>query len=78
MRKANRWHAAIRCHLSESTAPLTLEQIWECMEAAEFKHESKVPRATLRARIAEMVAEGELSREGLSYCLITVEAQGAA
>ena len=26
----------------------------------------------------KMIDQGELSREGLSYCLITVEAQGAA
>lgn len=78
MRKANRWHAAIRRHLTASATPLTLAQIWECMEDTGFQHESKAPRATLGARLAEMVADGELSREGLSYCLITAEAQGAA
>lgn len=62
MRRPNAWHHAIREHLHAAGGPLRVEQIWQRMEAAGFKHGSKQPRSTLGARIAELVQAKELER----------------
>ena len=63
-RKPNRWYAAIRTQLAGGTQ--TTGQIWQGMEATGFRHASAMPRATLGARLAEMVADGTLKRVGPS------------
>jgi len=62
--KVNRWQTAIRDQLEKSGAPLSPEQIWGAMEASGFQHKSASPRSTLGARIAELVAQGEIHRVG--------------
>lgn len=62
--RKNRWQAAILDQLAKSTAPLAPEQIWGGMIAAGFLHKSTKPRGTLTARLAELVAQGDVSRVG--------------
>lgn len=64
MRRPNAWHAAIRDHLRAAGGPLDVDQIWQRMEASGFQHKSENPRSTLGARIAELVAQGDVSRVG--------------
>ena len=60
----NRWHAAICDQLRKSISPLSPDQIWDAMKAAGFQHKSTHPRSTLGARLAELVAQGEVRRVG--------------
>jgi hypothetical protein len=60
--KANRWYVAIRAQLASGTR--TTGQIWEGLKAVGFQHASVMPRSTLGARLAEMVADGALERVG--------------
>jgi hypothetical protein len=69
----NRWQAAIRDQLVASGAPLSTGQIWDKMIAAGFQHKSASPRSTLGARLAELVAQGDLSRVGLSTYQIAAQ-----
>lgn len=78
MRGPNRWHAAIRDQFARVNAPQKPDQIWEGMEAAGFKHASKMPRSTLGARLAEMVAEGTLKRVGPATYRLCALAEEAA
>lgn len=64
MRRPNAWHAAIVTHLRAAGGPLTVEQIWQRMEAAGFQHASKMPRSTLGARVAELAQMKTLERVG--------------
>ena len=64
MRRPNAWHQAIVSQLHEAGEPLPVEQIWQRMEAAGFRHSSKKPRSTLGARIAELVQMKKLARVG--------------
>lgn len=64
MRKPNAWHHAIVLHLHAARGPLPVEQIWQRIEAAGFRHASKMPRSTLGARIAELVQMRTLARVG--------------
>lgn len=64
MRKPNAWHHAIVAHLHATGGPLSVDQIWQCMEAAGFQHSSKKPRSTLGARLAELVQMKKLARVG--------------
>lgn len=64
MKRPNAWHHAIVSHLHAANGPLPVEQIWERMEGAGFQHASRMPRSTLRARIAELVQMKTLSRVG--------------
>ena len=64
MRRPNAWHAAIVSHLRAAGGSLTVEQIWERMEAAGFQHASKMPRSTLGARVAELAQMKTLVRVG--------------
>ena len=64
MRKTNAWYQAIVSHLHEAGGPLLVDQIWRRMEAAGFRHSSKIPRSTLGARIAELVKMEKLRRVG--------------
>lgn len=62
MRKPNAWYQAIVSQLSAAGEPLLVEQIWQRMEASGFPHQSKMPRSTLGARIAELVQMKRLER----------------
>ena len=62
--RQNAWHEAIVAHLRAAGGSLTVEQIWERMEAAGFQHVSKKPRSTLGARVAELVQMKQLTRVG--------------
>lgn len=62
--KRNAWHIAIIEQLRAARRPLSVEKIWQGMEASGFKHKSKQPRSTLGARIAELVQQGQLERTG--------------
>ena len=64
--KGNRWQAAIREQLVKSAAPLSTAQIWSGMLASGFQHKSEMPRSTLGARLAELGAQGAVSRVGPS------------
>jgi hypothetical protein len=64
VRKPNAWHHAIVEHLNATGGPLSVDQIWQRMEAAGFRHSSKMPRSTLGARIAELVQMKKLDRVG--------------
>jgi hypothetical protein len=64
VRHPNRWYEAICEHLRAEGAPLTVDQIWQRMEAARFRHSSVAPRGTLGARIAELVQQKKLARVG--------------
>jgi hypothetical protein len=64
VRKPNAWHHAIVAHLHATGGPLSVDQIWQHMEATGFQHSSKMPRSTLGARIAELVQMRKLSRVG--------------
>jgi hypothetical protein len=69
----NRWHAAIWEQLKKSGEPLSPEQIWTAMASSGFAHQSKRPRSTLGARIAELVAQGEVQRVGPARYQIVAE-----
>ncbi len=60
--RPNAWHAAICTHLCAAGGPLRVNQIWQRMEAAGFRHGSAVPKGTLAARIAELVQMKQLVR----------------
>lgn len=62
--QVNRWQMAICAQLKKSGSPLSPDQIWDAMEAAGFQHKSTSPRSTLGARLAELVAQGEVRRVG--------------
>ena len=62
----NRWQVAICEQLKKSREPLSTAQIWEGMAAAGFQHKSVSPRQTLGARLAELVAQGDVKRVGPS------------
>ena len=64
--RVNSWQAAIHDQLAKSGAPLSTEQIWSRMVAIGFQHKSMNPRSTLGARLAELVAKGDVSRVGTS------------
>lgn len=64
MRKPNAWHAAICEQLHVAQGPLSVEQIWQRVEAAGFPHKSVMPRSTLGARITELVQMKRLTRVG--------------
>ena len=64
MKKQNAWHAAVVEHLRAAGGPLTIEQIWQRMEAAGFKHASKLPRSTLGARVTELAQMKTIERVG--------------
>lgn len=64
MSRPNAWHHAIVSHLHAANGPLPVEQIWERMEGAGFQHASRMPRSTLRARIAELVQMKKLMSVG--------------
>jgi hypothetical protein len=70
-RRTNLWHDAICDHLRQAGGPLTVEQIWERMAAAAFRHSSKMPRSTLGARIAELVQMKCLERVGPAMYQLT-------
>ena len=63
-KRPNAWHQAIVSHLYAAGGPLLVEQIWQRMESAGFRHSSKMPRSTLGARIAELVQMKTLKRVG--------------
>jgi hypothetical protein len=64
VKKSNAWHAAVIEHLRAAGSALTVEQIWQRMEAAGFKHASKLPRSTLGARVTELVQLKKVERVG--------------
>lgn len=64
MKRPNAWYQAIVTHLHAAGGPLSVEQIWQHMEAAGFQHSSKMPRSTLGARIAELVKMEKVLRVG--------------
>jgi hypothetical protein len=64
VRRSNAWHEVIVAHLRAAGGSLTVEQIWQRMEAAGFKHSSKLPRSTLGARIAELAQMKKIERIG--------------
>lgn len=75
MRKPNAWHVAIVTHLREAGGPLTVEQIWQRMEASGFRHASKMPKSTLGARVAELAQSKTLERIGpATYRLSSAQA----
>ncbi len=74
MRKPNVWHQAIVSHLHEAGGPLTVEQIWQRMEAAGFQHKSVMPRSTLGARVAELAQARTLKRVGPATYQLVAEA----
>lgn len=79
MRKPNAWHHAIVAHLNETGGPLSVDQIWQRMEATGFQHASKMPRSTLGARIAELVQMRKLARVGpATYQIATETSQEVA
>lgn len=63
-RQSNAWHDAIIAHLRAAGGPLTVEQIWQHMATAGFRHTSKKPRSTLGARVAELAQMKVLERLG--------------
>jgi hypothetical protein len=74
VKKQNAWHAAVVAHLRAAGGPLTVEQIWQRMEAAGFKHASKLPRSTLGARVTELVQMRKVDRVGpATYQLAAVQ-----
>ena len=64
MKKFNAWHEAVVAHLRAAGVPLTIEQLWQRMEAAGFKHGSKLPRSTLGARVTELAQMKKIERVG--------------
>ncbi len=60
--RPNAWHEAICAQLRTAGAALTLDQIWDGMDAAGFQHHSKQPRQTLGARIAELAQSKKIKR----------------
>jgi hypothetical protein len=51
-------------HLRAADGALTVEQIWQRMKSAGFKHSSKLPRCTLGARVAELAQMKKIERVG--------------
>jgi hypothetical protein len=75
VRRPNSWYAAICEQLHSSQGPLPVEKIWQRMEAAGFRHGSKMPRSTLGARIAELVQMKRLARVGPATYQLSPETQ---
>lgn len=74
-RRPNAWHQAIAVQLRAAGGPLSVEQIWQRMEASGFQHGSKQPRSTLGARIAEMVQMKQLKRVGPGLYQLATDTQ---
>lgn len=74
--KPNRWYTAIRAQLASGVR--TTEQIWEGLKTADFQHASMLPRSTLGARLAEMVADGTLKRVSPSTYRLRTSTEEAA
>ena len=65
MKKTNAWHDAIVEHLrAAGGGPLKVSQIWQRMADTGFQHNSKHPRSTLGARIAELAQAKQIDRVG--------------
>ena len=64
--RVNSWQTAIHDQLAKSTSPRSTEQIWSGMVAVGFQHKSVRLRSSLVARLAELVAQGHVSRVGPS------------
>jgi hypothetical protein len=64
VRRPNAWHAAVIEHLRAAGEALTIEQIWQRMEAGGFKHGSKMPLGTLGARVTELAQMKKITRVG--------------
>ena len=77
MKKPNAWYTAIVAQLHAAGGPLPVEQIWQRMEAAGFRHSSVKPRSTLGARIAELVRMNQLERVGLATYQLAQECEGS-
>ena len=63
-KSGNLWYAAICEQLRAAGRPLPVGQIWEGMQGAGFRHESKKPRATLGARVCELAQMKKIERVG--------------
>jgi hypothetical protein len=74
-RSTNAWHDAICAQLSAAGRALSVVQILHAMETAGFRHKSAMPRATLGARIAELVQMKKLERVGPALYRLTSESQ---
>lgn len=73
-RRSNAWHDAIVAQLCAAGGPLSVAQLWQRMEAGDFRHASKMPRSTLGARIAELVQQKAVERVGpATYRLAVLE-----
>lgn len=64
MKRQNVWHVAICDQLRTAGGPLSMAQIWSCLEATGFQHSSRFPRCTLSARVTELVQMQRLERVG--------------
>ena len=62
--KKNAWYDAIVEHLRAAGGPLKVTQIWQRMADSGFQHNSKQPRSTLGARIAELAQAKQIDRVG--------------
>jgi len=75
VKRPNVWHQAIVLQMQAAgVQPLGIDQIWQRMEAAGFRHASKTPRATLGGRLAELVRLKKLTRVGRSTYALSPEA----
>jgi hypothetical protein len=64
VKKPNAWHEAVIAHLRAAGGSLTIEQIWQRMETAGFKHSSKLLRSTLGGRVTELAQMKMIERVG--------------
>jgi hypothetical protein len=73
-RATNTWHDAIVAQLRAADRPLAVDQIWQGMEVAGFRHASARPRQTLGARIAELAQKKKIERVGPATYRLSGEA----
>jgi hypothetical protein len=50
--------------LRAASGPLVVDQIWQGMVEAGFRHNSRLPRQTLGARVAELARMRKIARVG--------------
>lgn len=78
MSRTNSWHAAICALLAAEQGALSVDQIWQRLESAGFKHQSVTARSTLGARIAELVRMRRLERTGRATYRLLLTPSGEA
>jgi hypothetical protein len=73
--KENTWQTAICEQLGAANEPLSITELLTRIIRAGFQHRSRQPRATLAARVAELVKEKRLEQVGRAKYQLVASSQ---